>query len=360
MVGGEAAGTWSRLSVEAMARAHFASSTTLAQRPTVVDGSMLAAWRGPTVFGATLRALVSARHFTYDDAVDPIVATGRLALEREWSWGSLSLAGGTVRGWSPSYSPLGTEAIAAGTAHTPAGAISILWYSARTSGRSLITSVQDSATVDSRTCLPVIVTQTLTRTECTRNYAISDVELRDAIWLGNAQISAYVGMRPYSQTWATTSPHTWAGVSAEIPIVTTTSAFASFGTRPVDIVRTTISGRQFTVGVRFRPVGVVLPSARVTQRSAVTSIGHPARDGMRELQVELPFADQVEVRGDFTGWAPVLLESRDGHVWRSRFRMEPGEHSCVIRINGGNWRPPPGAVELDDGFGGVSGVIVAP
>jgi len=360
MVGGEAAGAWSRLSVDAMARVHFASSTTLAQRPTIVDGAMHAGWRGPTVLGATLRALISAQHFTYDDALDPIIATGRLALDRASPWGSLSAEAGTVRGWSPAYSPLGVEAIISGVARTPAGAISIAWHSARTSGRSIITSAQDSATIDSRTCVPIVVTQTITRTQCTRNLAISEVELRDEIWLGNARFNVYGGVRPYSQVSDNTTSRAWAGASAEIPISATTSAFAAYGSRPADIMRTTISGRQITFGMRFRPTGLPAPHAPTASRRAAATIGRPARDGMRALQLVLQSAGQVEVRGDFTGWIPVVLESRDGIIWKGRFRMDAGEHSCVIRIDNGAWRAPPGTVELDDGFGGVSGVIVAP
>lgn len=78
------------------------------------------------------------------------------------------------------------------------------------------------------------------------------------------------------------------------------------------------------------------------------------------LLLELAGAERVELMGDWTNWQPVPLVRRD----RGRWAVEPmpgrGTWRYAIRVDGGRWDAPPGAVRVDDGFGGTVAVVVVP
>jgi hypothetical protein len=62
--------------------------------------------------------------------------------------------------------------------------------------------------------------------------------------------------------------------------------------------------------------------------------------------------------GDFSGWRPVAMTA-EGDWWTARVTLPPGVHHYAFRTAAGIVVPP-GAPTVDDGFGGVSAVLVAP
>ncbi|MQA90100.1 MAG: hypothetical protein GEU90_07685 [Gemmatimonas sp.] len=69
-------------------------------------------------------------------------------------------------------------------------------------------------------------------------------------------------------------------------------------------------------------------------------------------------AGAPSVAGDFTQWEPVPMQLRDG-VWEASFRLSPGVyHYSFLRVDGSWFLPESVRNRVDDGFGGVNGVLV--
>jgi len=63
--------------------------------------------------------------------------------------------------------------------------------------------------------------------------------------------------------------------------------------------------------------------------------------------------------GDFTRWKPLAMGAADG-FWTVSVRLPAGAHHYTYRVAGGTLLVPPGVPTVDDGFGGVSAVLVVP
>ena len=69
-------------------------------------------------------------------------------------------------------------------------------------------------------------------------------------------------------------------------------------------------------------------------------------------------AGPVSIAGDFTQWEPVAMEVREG-AWEARFDLAPGVYHYSFRRADGSWFLPDSVQNrVDDGFGGVNGVLV--
>ncbi|HEU4451761.1 MAG TPA: hypothetical protein VFR81_01840, partial [Longimicrobium sp.] len=62
---------------------------------------------------------------------------------------------------------------------------------------------------------------------------------------------------------------------------------------------------------------------------------------------------------DFNSWRPVAM-TRDGAFWTVSVRVAPGAHHYAFRRADGTVVVPPGVPTVDDGFGGVSAVLLVP
>jgi len=99
---------------------------------------------------------------------------------------------------------------------------------------------------------------------------------------------------------------------------------------------------------------------RPAARAPSVSVGSPDEGGRRALRLVLPGARRVELRGDMTSWSVVTLEPAAGRAqaWEGRFALPDGVYHFAVRVDGGEWRVPPGVPAVDDGFGGEVGVLV--
>ncbi|HEU4558010.1 MAG TPA: glycogen-binding domain-containing protein [Longimicrobium sp.] len=76
----------------------------------------------------------------------------------------------------------------------------------------------------------------------------------------------------------------------------------------------------------------------------------------------LPQADYPqppELVGDFNCWEPLAMTAQDGY-WTSSVQLAPGVHHYAYRVGDGTFFVPQGVPAVDDGFGGVSAVLVVP
>jgi hypothetical protein len=79
----------------------------------------------------------------------------------------------------------------------------------------------------------------------------------------------------------------------------------------------------------------------------------------REILVRARHAETVELAGDFTDWKPVTLARWGPDWWRAVLAIPPGLHRLAIRIDGGEWRAPPGTRPVESEFGGqVAEILV--
>ncbi len=73
-----------------------------------------------------------------------------------------------------------------------------------------------------------------------------------------------------------------------------------------------------------------------------------------------PAAQTVSVAGSFNSWVPQRLERQGDGTWTLPLPILPGTHEYVYIVDGLAVVPPESPRLVDDGMGGVSGVVVVP
>jgi hypothetical protein len=128
-----------------------------------------------------------------------------------------------------------------------------------------------------------------------------------------------------------------------------------------DALRGLPGRRELRLGVVLRPWGARLAPLALPAGSGVAArrfAAERAADGRTTLVVHAPGARSVEVMADFTGWRILALERDADGAWRLALEVARGVHQVNLRIDGGEWLPPPGLGVGDDGFGGKVGLLV--
>lgn len=236
---------------------------------------------------------------------------------------------------------------------------------------------------------------TLANTSVDRSYLLSPVDPRDETGIGIDTLSAYpepTGPQPTGQAqvdrvaltdavlsarWRLRSldfdaslgrrfsrftPETsiW-GISASRDLSPTLALVAAAGRAGSDPVTSVPGARYFAVGLRLKvgaPAIAPLPMPTASSESAPFRIGPPVAAG-REIVVQAPEAETVELAGDFTDWKPVALRPWGQDSWRALLPVAPGLHRLAIRIDRGAWHAPPGTRAIASEFGGeVAEVVV--
>lgn len=153
----------------------------------------------------------------------------------------------------------------------------------------------------------------------------------------------------------------WARIDAALPLGGPVLLALQLGTRPgipelgLPTMRAAAVALRFANAWRFgggldsvATNGVVAP--RVARFALVRS-----SDGATSVVLRRVRAAVVEVMGDFTGWEAVRMEPHGRDEWRLALRVAPGLHRVLLRVDGGDWRPPPDlpltSDELDDRVG---------
>jgi hypothetical protein len=136
---------------------------------------------------------------------------------------------------------------------------------------------------------------------------------------------------------------------------------AGAGRTATDPVTSLPGSRYVVLGMRVRfgaPSSRPRPAEEAARPDAgAFRIGPPAPGG-RPIRLKAPGARVVELAGDFTDWLPVSLERRGEDEWVGRLPIAPGIHRVAMRVDGGEWRPPPGTRPVPTEFGPDVGEIV--
>jgi hypothetical protein len=123
----------------------------------------------------------------------------------------------------------------------------------------------------------------------------------------------------------------------------------------------------FTVpGARYGTMGLRLAVGARSSGQQARGKGGEAQSGDRpmllvtgrNLTIRWAPARTAEVMGDFTDWKPQPLVRMSGGRWTLPAVLSRGVHHLNVRFDGGPWLVPSGSFQVDDGFGGVVGMIV--
>ncbi len=154
----------------------------------------------------------------------------------------------------------------------------------------------------------------------------------------------------------------WGQVNATVPITPRVALLAGAGTRgPGDFREGGVGGRFVRLGLRLAPWAAA--PARAAPRAAPGAAGvhielQPRGGERHALRVWAPVARTVELAGDMTGWTPAALARDPSGWWTLEVALAPGLYHLDLRIDGGDWMPPPGLATTGDGYGGLVGVVV--
>jgi hypothetical protein len=193
-------------------------------------------------------------------------------------------------------------------------------------------------------------------------HKVDRVALTDAVLSGRWRFRSFDFDASLGRRFSRSAPETiiW-GLSASRGLSPTLALVAAAGRAGSDPVTSVPGARYFAVGLRLRvgaPVIAPLPARAAPSESAPFRIGPPLGVG-REIVVQASEAESVELAGDFTDWKPVALRPWGEDSWRTLLPVPPGLHRLAIRIDGGEWRAPPGTRPVENEFGGqVAEVVV--
>jgi hypothetical protein len=165
-------------------------------------------------------------------------------------------------------------------------------------------------------------------------------------------VARRLGVRAVRATSWSLSATRW--LTPQLAVVGGTGHYAA------DLASRLPAGRYATLSLRIG-VGAggspPLVPAAAAEAAGSTRLRRGA-DGLVALEVRAPGARSVELMGDFTDWSAVALARRGSGHWQVRLPLPPGLHHLVVRIDGGEWRAPPGSRPAVNEYGVAVGAVL--
>lgn len=186
-----------------------------------------------------------------------------------------------------------------------------------------------------------------------------EAELTALHRFGRFEASGNAGLR-FGEAGESSPP--WAALQLAAPVRGNLDVYVAGGSRPERPEIGQRAGSFVMLGLRLRPArsaslgGIAAPAPLPPPEPFAT---YRLREDAWVLAIHAPDARLVEIASDFTDWESVPLEAAPGEhgIWRETFVIRPGLHHVAIRIDGGEWRAPPGLPAVSDGFGGEVGLL---
>jgi len=178
--------------------------------------------------------------------------------------------------------------------------------------------------------------------------SISDLAVMLVVTLPAFEFSGTVGRRSGDNI----TTQAWWRLRALVPLTEVASIEVGANRNPANVVLGLPGGRETTLGLR-----VALPDRarqpRAIQRAVVE------RQDARHVRIilTLPGVSRVRLMGEFTGWRPVDLEPLGGGKYAASFFAVGGTYRLNVALDDGPWVAPPGMPRVDDGFGGLVGLL---
>ena len=161
-------------------------------------------------------------------------------------------------------------------------------------------------------------------------------------------------------------PVVWSTAEAERRIARSAGVVVSLGTYPGSVGAIAVSaprarwmlGLGLIAATGRRSHDAPTPAAAPKTSESFGAIRLPT--GRYRLEALLANAARVELASDLTGWRPVAMQRTSDGRWSVELPATSGVHRVSLRVDGGPWTAPPGAVAEDDGFGGSAAVLMIP
>ncbi len=184
----------------------------------------------------------------------------------------------------------------------------------------------------------------------------SELELGAGWTYGNVAVDAATGLRSAVDRYPRAL---WGRVSAAIQLTPRLALIASGGNAASRITLGMPASRTLSLGMRVSSISL-LRAKRPTPIRAYASSFSIRSIGVNSyvVSIRVPNARTVELSGDFGHWAPVALEETRPDVWEVTLTVIPGTYRMNLRVDGDQWRAPPGTATVADEFNGTVGIVV--
>jgi hypothetical protein len=192
-------------------------------------------------------------------------------------------------------------------------------------------------------------------------YTDAEVQgVRDAGPLGLRLVGGIrFGARP------STGASRWLWAEAVAPLGWRLTLVVSGGARPERRELAQVGGTFAQVSLRL---GVGSPASDEPAAEPPRAVPEPEPPVVTRLAAEryllslrIPGARCVEIKGDITDWeARPMRRAESRERWEIEIDSPPGVYTMAVRVDGGEWRVPPGSVAVSDRFGGTVGLLTLP
>lgn len=177
---------------------------------------------------------------------------------------------------------------------------------------------------------------------------IRDMALVVALRTASLELSGTLGRRSGDDI----PSQAWWSATALVPLTEVASIEVGSSRNPANVVLGLPGARETTLGLR-----VAWPDRARTPRTAPRALIERQDAEHVRVILTLPGAARVRLMGDFTGWRPVELEPIGGSRYAASFFARGGTYRINIALDDGPWIAPPGMPRVDDGFGGLVGLL---
>ncbi|HKO17110.1 MAG TPA: glycogen-binding domain-containing protein [Gemmatimonadaceae bacterium] len=338
----------------------------------IADGSISGSLLTPTAYGLRGEIIGTASRAFYDRSLqnDQVDAQARLHLLFA-KQGGIWLGGGLARPWRVAVTS--AVDVAGGGAWrrfgnaTVSGTFTNFFFTKAASQDSSGTAISCSTRSDplptaSTTASANVSASSTSSSDCRRQSHFSDVEASVNWAHGWLEMTAQTGYRFGNAADVTADSRRWAAGSAVVWLTDRMAAVAGGGRVPANPTRGLPARNYVNFGIMLAYNSIPRSSVPVAPRAAVVRAFEvrQVNAGTQKITVQVGGVETVEVMGDFSDWAPLLLIRRGRDLWDITIPVSPGVHQLNVRVDGGPWLPPPGLPAMRDGFSGEVGLFVAP
>jgi hypothetical protein len=146
--------------------------------------------------------------------------------------------------------------------------------------------------------------------------------------------------------------HFWWHLQAAVPVAEAASVILTAARVPADVVLGIPGSRVTTVGLK-----VALPDGRESE--AIPARVEVTRESAEMVRVVfiLPGGSRAQLMGEMTGWQPVELTPLGRGRFEAWFLVGAGTYRINVALDNGPWIAPPGMPRVEDGFGGLVGLL---
>jgi hypothetical protein len=179
---------------------------------------------------------------------------------------------------------------------------------------------------------------------------VHDAAMTIGVTVRDTRLAATLGQRSGDDI----ATQTFWRVDADFAVAQAASIVFSTSRNPADVVLGLRGGRSTTLGFRIaipdqKSGGAVLFDIPV-------EVVRQTPDLVRVV-LTLPSGSRALLMGEITNWQPVELMSLGKGRFEGWFKIPPGTYRINVAIDEGPWIAPPGMPRVEDGFGGIVGLL---